>query len=57
MWVGREFEFSVHKHDNITINTLHPKDYSSIVIEICGKAQLNLFDAGFVALLEHMGVS
>jgi hypothetical protein len=57
VWVGREVEFSDHGQDNIAIRTLRLEVYSLAGIEICGMALSELFDAGFGALLEHMGVS
>ena len=57
VWVGREAEFSDHGQDNIAINTLRAKVYNLVGTEIHGMAQSKLFDAGFGALLERMGVS
>jgi hypothetical protein len=57
VWVDKEVEFSDHGQDNIAISTLQPEIYSSAGTEICGMAQSELFDAGFGALLERMGVS
>jgi len=56
MGVGREVNFSAHGQDIITISTLQLEVYSLVGIEICGMALLELFDVGFSALLEDMGV-
>jgi hypothetical protein len=55
VWVGREAEFSDHGKYIIAINVLWPKDHNLVGTEIYGVAPSKLCDAGFGALLEHMG--
>ena len=57
MWVDKEAKFSDLGQDNIAISTFWLEVYSSAGTKICGMAQSELFDVGFGALLEHMGVS